>query len=82
MPQIGLPELIIILVVILLLFGSSKLPDLAKAMGRSIREFKKASAGEDEPKTPEKATEKASAADAPVAQAKDNGKPADTKKQS
>jgi len=81
MPQIGLPELIIILVVILLLFGSTKLPDLARAMGKSIREFKKASAGEDEPKTPEKAPEKA-AADAPVAQAKDNGKPADTRKPS
>lgn len=80
MPQIGLPELVIILVVVLLLFGSTKLPDLAKAMGKSIREFKKASAGEDEPKAQEKALEKA--ADQPVAQAKDNGKPADTKKPS
>ena len=81
MPNIGLPELIIILVIVLLLFGSSKLPDLARAMGKSIREFKKASTGEDEPKTQEKASEKA-AADQPVAQAKDNGKPADTKKPS
>ena len=80
MLQICLPELIIILVVVLLLFGSTKLPDLARAMGKSIREFKKASAGEDEPKAQEKASEKP-AAEGPVAQAKDNGKPADTRKQ-
>lgn len=34
-------ELIIILVILLLLFGSTRLPQLAKGMGKSIREFKK-----------------------------------------
>jgi len=41
---IGMPggtELIIILVVILLLFGSTRLPQLARGMGKSINEFKK-----------------------------------------
>lgn len=37
----GLPELIIILVIVLLLFGAKKLPDLAKSLGRSVGEFKK-----------------------------------------
>jgi sec-independent protein translocase protein TatA len=37
----GGPELIIILLVILLLFGSTRLPQLARGMGKSISEFKK-----------------------------------------
>jgi sec-independent protein translocase protein TatA len=42
-------ELIIILVILLLLFGSTRLPQLAKGMGKSIREFKKGvSEGEDD----------------------------------
>ena len=39
----GPMELIIIFVVILLLFGGKKLPELAKGLGKGIREFKKAS---------------------------------------
>lgn len=35
-------ELIVILVIVLLLFGAKRLPDLANSMGRSIREFRKA----------------------------------------
>ncbi|NIA28616.1 MAG: twin-arginine translocase TatA/TatE family subunit [Calditrichaeota bacterium] len=41
------PELIIILFVIVLLFGAKKLPELAKGMGKGIREFKKATRDED-----------------------------------
>jgi sec-independent protein translocase protein TatA len=37
----GMPELLIILAIILLLFGSTRLPQLAKGLGKSIREFKK-----------------------------------------
>jgi sec-independent protein translocase protein TatA len=50
----GGPELIIILLIVVLLFGATKLPQLAKGIGQSIKEFKKASADEpkDEP-TPE-----------------------------
>ncbi len=36
------PELLVILLVILLLFGAKRLPELARGMGKSIREFKKA----------------------------------------
>jgi sec-independent protein translocase protein TatA len=40
---IGLPELIIILVIALIVFGPRKLPDLAKSLGKGLAEFKKAS---------------------------------------
>ncbi|MCD6375599.1 MAG: twin-arginine translocase TatA/TatE family subunit [Caldisericaceae bacterium] len=39
---IGTSELLIILFIILLVFGSKKLPELAQGLGRGIREFKKA----------------------------------------
>jgi len=48
---LGAPELIAIFAIILLLFGGAKLPGLAKGLGQSIREFKKA-AKEDEPEKP------------------------------
>jgi len=41
MGGIGAPELIILLLVILLLFGSTKLPKLAKSLGEAQKEFKK-----------------------------------------
>jgi sec-independent protein translocase protein TatA len=40
MPNLGGPELIIILVVLLLLFGGKRLPDLAKGLGKSLNIFK------------------------------------------
>lgn len=43
MPQLGVPELIIILVIVLILFGAGKLADVGGALGRGIREFRKAS---------------------------------------
>lgn len=41
MNRIGLPELIVILVILLLFFGKDRLPQIAKSIGESIREFKK-----------------------------------------
>ena len=49
MGGIGAPELIIVLLVILLLFGSTKLPKLAKSLGEAQKEFKKGIAESDEP---------------------------------
>lgn len=40
MPSIGVPGLIIILVIALILFGPAKLPQLGKAVGETLREFK------------------------------------------
>ncbi len=45
---LGPTELIVILVIVMLLFGGTKLPGLAKGLGQSIKEFKKASKEEDE----------------------------------
>lgn len=39
---IGMPELIIILVIILIIFGAGKLPEIGGGMGKAIRNFKKA----------------------------------------
>lgn len=50
MGNIGLPELIVILVIILVIFGAGRLPQIGEALGRSIREFKKAVSGEGEEK--------------------------------
>ena len=41
--SIGLPELLLIMVLALLIFGPKKLPELGKTLGRSLAEFKKAS---------------------------------------
>ena len=40
--SIGMPELLIILLVVLLLFGAKRLPELARGLGKGIREFKSA----------------------------------------
>jgi sec-independent protein translocase protein TatA len=40
---LGGPELVLILAVVMLLFGGKRLPDLAKGLGKSIKEFKRAS---------------------------------------
>ena len=41
MPNLGGPELIIVLLIFVLLFGAKKLPDLGSSVGRSIKNFKK-----------------------------------------
>lgn len=42
MPNIGFQELIIIFLILLLLFGAKKIPDIAAGLGRGIRDFKRA----------------------------------------
>lgn len=44
---LGWPEIIAILVIVMLLFGAKKLPELARGLGSGIKEFKKASSEDD-----------------------------------
>lgn len=46
--NLGLPELVLVFVVTLLVFGPKRLPELAKGVGKGIRDFKKALEGNDE----------------------------------
>lgn len=43
MPSLGFPELILVLVIALILFGPGKLPSVGSAIGNALKEFKKAS---------------------------------------
>ena len=54
---LGLPELLIILLVVLLIFGASRLPGVGSALGKGIRSFKTSVTGEDESPTQKAATE-------------------------
>ncbi len=51
MKSIGLPEIILILVIIFIFFGVGKLPQVGEAMGKAIRSFKRSQAGLDEEET-------------------------------
>ena len=51
---LGIPELAIIVVVILLIFGARRLPEIGTSMGKGIRTFKTALMGEDENEEAEK----------------------------
>jgi sec-independent protein translocase protein TatA len=55
MPSLGVPELAIIFLIIIVLFGANKIPQIGKGLGEGIKNFKKGMNGEDEPtKIPEK----------------------------
>jgi len=43
MPHIGAPELILVLALALIIFGPGKLPELGKAVGKTIKEFRRSS---------------------------------------
>jgi sec-independent protein translocase protein TatA len=50
MPNIGPLEIAIVLVIVLLIFGPKRLPDLGRSMGRGLREFKDSVTGKDDDK--------------------------------
>lgn len=59
MRELGAPEIILILVVVVLVFGASRLPGVAKALGQSLKIFKNEVKGlSDEPKPTDKDTPK------------------------
>jgi sec-independent protein translocase protein TatA len=49
-PKLGMGELVVILLIVVILFGASKLPQLGAGLGQGIRSFKKSFGGEDEEK--------------------------------
>ena len=55
---IGMPELLIILVIILIIFGAGKLPEIGKGLGKGIRNFRKATSGDEEIDATQKENEK------------------------
>jgi sec-independent protein translocase protein TatA len=54
---IGMPELIIILVIILVIFGAGKLPEIGKGLGKGIKNFKSSVNGSDESVSPGRRSE-------------------------
>ena len=71
---IGMPELLVILVIILIIFGAGKLPEIGGAIGKGIKNFKKGMQDDD------KSTTEQLKADPPSAQASQNtGDKTDTK---
>lgn len=49
MPHLGVQELLIILVIVLLIFGGRKIPEIARGLGEGIRSFKDSMRGEEKP---------------------------------
>jgi sec-independent protein translocase protein TatA len=53
MPNIGPLEIVIVLVIVLIIFGPKRLPDLGRSLGRGMREFKDSVTGKDKDELPE-----------------------------
>ena len=55
-PNLGAPEIILILAIVLIVFGAGKLPDVMSQLGRGVREFRDSASGKDDEKTTPKST--------------------------
>jgi sec-independent protein translocase protein TatA len=53
MPNIGPLEIVIVLIIVLVIFGPKRLPDLGRSLGRGMREFKDSVTGKDREELPE-----------------------------
>jgi sec-independent protein translocase protein TatA len=73
MPNIGPLEIIIVLVIVLVIFGPKRLPDLGRSLGTSMREFKDSVTGKDDD---DKEIESADAKPEPVQAEKSEATPA------
>lgn len=52
MPNLGGPEILIVLVIILIIFGAGKLPEVLGQLGKGVHEFRRSSSGEAEKEAP------------------------------
>jgi len=68
MPNIGAGEIIIVLVIVLLIFGPKRLPDLGRSLGRGMREFKDSVTGKDDDEKKPELTAAAGEEEPPKAQ--------------
>ena len=68
LPNIGIPELIVILMILLLVFGASRLPQIGESLGRTVRGFKRGVASDENIQV---RSENAQADAAPAAPARD-----------
>jgi sec-independent protein translocase protein TatA len=66
---IGLPEILVLLVIVLIIFGPKKLPELGRSLGRGMREFKDSITGKDDEKQLEERHAEQAAPVAPVSTA-------------
>jgi sec-independent protein translocase protein TatA len=57
MPNVGPLEIAVVLVIVLIIFGPKRLPELGQAMGRGIRQFKGSLSGDDDKDSPEEKRE-------------------------
>jgi sec-independent protein translocase protein TatA len=53
MGRIGLPELLVIFLILVVLFGASKIPQLGRGLGEGIKNFKKGLKGDDDSESPD-----------------------------
>ena len=58
MPTIGPLEIVIVLIIVLIIFGPKRLPDLGRSLGRGMREFKDSVTGKDKDELPEGSADK------------------------
>ena len=66
----SMPELLIVLAIVVLLFGAKKIPDLAKGMGKGIKDFKKAIKDDDEDESKEIASKEKEAVETKIEEKK------------
>jgi sec-independent protein translocase protein TatA len=66
MGPLSWPEILIILLVLLLLFGAKRLPEMGRSLGKGMREFKEAVTGNEEPQQPQPPEQLTTPASAPT----------------
>jgi sec-independent protein translocase protein TatA len=82
MPNVGPLEIAVVLIIVLIIFGPKRLPELGQSMGRGIREFKNSISGDKDKDSPEEERRELEAsqpaADESVKPAESDAKPAET----